>query len=447
MSASVATPVRVRFAPSPTGYLHVGGARTALFNWLYAKHHGGKFILRIEDTDRVRSTQESLQEILESLKWMGLSWDEGPYYQSERNDLYREHAERLVAKGLAYKTVDPEKGGGEAILLKMPARKIAVDDLIYGRVEFDGELIKDQVLMKSDGSPAYNFCCVVDDALMQISTVIRGEDHLSNTPKQIVLYEALGLPTPRIAHVPLILGQDRSRLSKRHGATAISSYKQDGYLPEAMVNYLVLLGWSPGNDRELFTLKELTEVFDLAQVSRKGAVFSVEKLQWMNGQYLRQLPEERLLAELAPFLKDKGLLKDGNDAKLKEVACLLKERLKLLKDIVDLGACFFEEKIAFDEAAAKKFLFKPENAGLLSDLGKALAPVEPFAAAAIEQAVRGVIEASGMKNTPVIQAIRVALTGKSMSAGIFETMAVMGKETCLKRLAEAQEMLHDQSRQ
>ncbi len=447
MSASADTPVRVRFAPSPTGYLHVGGARTALFNWLYAKHHGGKFILRIEDTDRVRSTQESLQEILESLKWMGLSWDEGPYYQSERNDLYREHAERLVAKGLAYKTVDPEKGGGEAILLKMPARKIAVDDLIYGRVEFDGELIKDQVLMKSDGSPAYNFCCVVDDALMQISTVIRGEDHLSNTPKQIVLYEALGLPTPRFAHVPLILGQDRSRLSKRHGATAISSYKQDGYLPEAMVNYLVLLGWSPGNDRELFSLKELTEVFDLAQVSRKGAVFSVEKLQWMNGQYLRQLPQEKLLAGVAPFLKEKGLIKDEKDAKLAEVACLLKERLKLLKDIVDLGSCFFDKKIAFDEAAAKKFLFKPENAGLFTDLRKALAPVEPFAPAGIEQAVRGVIEKSGMKNTPVIQAIRVALTGKSMSAGIFETMAVMGKEKCLRRLAEAQEMLHDQSRQ
>lgn len=436
------SPIRVRFAPSPTGYLHVGGARTALFNWLYARHHGGTFILRIEDTDRERSTKESENEILNAMKWLGLNWDEGPIYQSSRFDLYRQYAEKLVAKGLARRERDPEKGGGEAIIFKMPSRKIVFEDMIYGRIEFDSELIKDQVLIKSDGHPAYNFACVVDDADMRINPVLRGEDHLSNTPKQIALYEALELPVPRFAHVPLILGQDKSRLSKRHGATSVSSYKQDGYLPQALVNYLVLLGWSPGNDQEIFLLEDLIKAFDIDKISRKGAVFSLEKLQWMNAHYLRQLPPADLTAAVKPFLVESGIPEAAaSNGKLEAVARLLQERMHLLKDIVTLGSCFFQD-VVFDEAAAKKNLLKRENAPMLAKLKELLAAVEPFETPGIEKATRSVIEQFQVKNTPLMQAARVAVTGRSVSAGLFETMALLGKETCVQRLGQAVEKIH-----
>ncbi len=434
--------VRVRFAPSPTGYLHVGGARTALFNWLYARHHGGVFILRIEDTDAQRSTKEFEEEILTSMRWLGLNWDEGPVYQSSRFPVYREYAQKLLDRGVAYKSNDPEKGSGDAIIYKMPSKRISVQDMIYGTVEFDSDLLKDQVLIKSDGTPAYNFACVVDDAQMRIDPVIRGEDHLSNTPKQIALYEALELPAPRYAHVPLILGQDRSRLSKRHGATSVTNYRQEGYLPEALVNYLVLLGWSPGDNQELFELDALIRAFSLENVSRKGAVFSPEKLQWMNAQYLKNLPSDRLVREVKPFLGQAGLLdKNQDEVRIGAVAVLLKERMKLLKDIAGLGACFFQEEISIDPAAAEKHLMRPENQALFSQLVDALRPLTVFSSAEIERVVRGAIEAGGVKSTPVIQAMRVALTGRSVSAGIFETMEVMGKDVCLKRLSEARERI------
>ena len=438
---TAALPIRVRFAPSPTGYLHVGGARTALFNWLYARHHGGTFVLRIEDTDVARSTQDSVREILESLEWLGLNWDEGPIYQSSRFSTYREHAQQILAKGLAFTSRDPQKGSGEAIIYKMPpAKKIVVDDLIYGRVEFDSDQLKDQVLMKSDGTPAYNFACVVDDATMRINPVVRGDDHLSNTPKQIALYEALGLPVPQFAHLPLILGPDRSRLSKRHGATAVSSYQQEGYLPDALVNYLVLLGWSYGSDREMFSREELVQLFDLGNVSRKGAVFSLEKLQWMNGQYIKKLSPDRLAQEVQPFL--------GHGAdNVKTVAVLLQERMKLLKDIVDLGGCFFQDSLAVDEAAAKQHLLKKENAAMIARLKDLLKALQPFAAPEIEKAARSVIEEFQVKSTVLIQAARVALTGKSVSAGLFETMAVLGKDICLRRLGEAVERIQRESSQ
>ncbi len=435
-------PVRVRFAPSPTGSLHVGGARTALFNWLYAKHHGGKFILRIEDTDAQRSTQESVQEILDSVKWMGLSWDEGPIYQSARFPIYRQAAEKLVERGLAHKVTDPEKGGGEAIIFKMPSKRIVVEDLIYGRVEFDSELLKDQVLIKSDGNPAYNFACVVDDAEMRINPVIRGEDHLSNTPKQIALYEAMELSVPQFAHVPLILGPDRSRLSKRHGATAVASYKQDGYLPEALLNYLVLLGWSSGSDKEIFSLEELVAAFDLKQVSRKGAVFSGEKLQWMNAQYIKKLSPEKLVQEVTPFLAAEGLLPaDGTAEKVRAVACLLKERLHVLKDILGLGACFFQEQIVFDEKALATHVLKKENIPVFARLCSLLEDEKSFHAPELEKITRGLAEEFKRKTTPVVQAMRVALTGKAVGAGLFDTMALLGRDVCLKRLRAAAERM------
>ncbi len=402
--------------------------------------------MRIEDTDKLRSTQESVQEILDSLAWLGLNWDEGPIYQSSRLSVYQEHAQRLLKKGLAVAARDPEKGSGEAIIYKMPSRKIVVDDMIYGRVEFDSDLLKDQVLIKSDGHPAYNFACVVDDADMRINPVIRGEDHLSNTPKQIAIYEALDLPLPRFAHVPLILGADRSRLSKRHGATSVGSYRQDGYMSKALVNYLMLLGWSAGTDQEIFSLDELVGLFDLNQVSRKGAVFSLEKLQWMNAHYMRQLSDEQLCEAVAPFLATTGLVEQGKSRdRIRAVACLLKERMRLLKDIVDLGACFFQENVTLDEAAAKKFLFKKENGPILARLTEVLKSVEPYEAAGIEKAVRAIIEEFKAKSTPVIQMIRVALTGKSVSAGMFETMVVLGKDVCLTRLEKAKAMLDDES--
>ena len=286
--------IRVRFAPSPTGNLHIGGARTALFNWLYAKAKGGKFILRIEDTDLARSKKEFLDEILNSLSWLGLDWDE-IYYQSERFQLYRDYANQLLDKGLAYKD-------GEAIIFKVTPQKIKIIDLIRNEpIEFDASVIKDQVLIKSDLSPTYNFACVIDDALMKVSHIIRGDDHISNTPKQIIMYQALGFPVPEFAHLPLILGTEGGRLSKRTGATAISDYRKMGYLPGALVNYLLLLGWSPGENQEIIELKEASGKFDIKDANKTAAAFNLEKLNWLNSQYIKKLNDEELLELVKPY--------------------------------------------------------------------------------------------------------------------------------------------------
>ncbi len=272
--------VRVRFAPSPTGYLHIGGARTALFNWMYAKSQGGQFILRIEDTDQVRSKNEYFEEILDSMKWLGLTWDEF-YKQSDRFELYRQYAHQLLTEGKAYKE-------GEAIVLKVPPKSIKMYDVIRGEIVVDTQEIKDQVLMKSDGSPTYSFACVVDDALMAISCVIRGEDHISNTPKQILIYEALGFKIPKFAHLPLILDPEGGRMSKRAGATAVTEYRTQGFLPEAIVNYLMLLGWSPGNNQEKITMASALKAFSIKKINKAGAAFSLDKLKWLNGQYIKE---------------------------------------------------------------------------------------------------------------------------------------------------------------
>lgn len=292
--------IKVRFAPSPTGYLHIGGARTALFNWMYARAQDGKFVLRIEDTDQQRSKKEYEEEILRSLKWLGFEWDE-LYYQSRRFDIYREHAQRLLDEGKAYKE-------GEAIILKMiPDQEIKIFDLIRGEITFDSSELKDQVLMKSDGSPAYSFCCVVDDALMEISHVVRGEDHISNTPKQIMIYRALDWKVPKYAHLPLIMGEDGSRLSKRYGAVAVSDYQKQGYVAEALVNYLMLLGWSPGNNQEKISPEAAIKKFSLKKINKAGAVFSLEKLQWLNNLYLKELETPQLVEMLQPVLEEHGL--------------------------------------------------------------------------------------------------------------------------------------------
>ncbi|MFA7283586.1 MAG: glutamate--tRNA ligase family protein, partial [Candidatus Omnitrophota bacterium] len=301
--------VRVRFAPSPTGNLHIGGGRTALFNWLFSQSRGGKFVLRIEDTDQERSKKEFVDEILYSLQWLGFNWDE-IYYQSQRFARYREHADRLLKSGAAYIERSPE--GKEAVIYKIPHKKIQIKDLIRGEIEFDSSLIKDQVLIKSDGTPTYNFACVIDDAEMNITHIIRGDDHISNTPKQVLIYEALGFIIPQFAHLPLIMGVDGGRLSKRTGATAISDYRKMGYLSEALLNYLLLLSWAPGDNRELIGIKEAVGLFDIKHVNKTAATFDIKKLDWMNNQYLKNADPEKLADELVPLLKEKGYL-GGDD--------------------------------------------------------------------------------------------------------------------------------------
>ncbi|MDI6733671.1 MAG: glutamate--tRNA ligase family protein, partial [Planctomycetota bacterium] len=293
--------VRVRFAPSPTGFLHIGGARTALYNYFFAKHHGGTFILRIEDTDQIRSTEESTKAIFESLEWLGIKWDEGPYFQSERRAIYTEYAQKLLTEGKAFYQDDVTKG--RAIVFKMPQnRSIVYNDLIHGTIKFESDILGDVVLIKSDGFPTYNFACVIDDALMNISHIIRGDDHISNTPKQIVLYEALDKPIPQFAHIPLIMGEDGSRLSKRHGHTSVSEYRETGYLSEALFNFLSLLGWSPGDDTELMSRDEIIKRFTIERVKDKPAQFNLKKLTWMNSHYLKHLPSERLYQLAKPYL-------------------------------------------------------------------------------------------------------------------------------------------------
>src|SRR3989338_4111431 len=296
------TKVRVRFAPSPTGYLHIGSVRTALFNWLYAQHNKGSFLLRIEDTDFLRSKDEYLDEILGSLKWLYMNWDEEPVFQSKRFEIYRRYAEDILKKGLAYKE-------GDAIIFKVEKdNKVSFDDVIHGRIEISTDEIKDQVLLKSDGTPTYNFACVVDDAEIKITHVIRGDDHISNTPKQILLYKALGFPIPNFAHIPLILSEEGGRLSKRHGATSIFEYKSMGFLPEALVNYLSLMGWAPGNDREILPLEEMIKLFDVKDVNKTGATFDIDKLSWINGQYIKNTGTAKLVSRTENFLKEKNII-------------------------------------------------------------------------------------------------------------------------------------------
>ncbi len=420
--------VRVRFAPSPTGYLHIGGARTALFNWMYARSQGGVFLLRIEDTDRERSKEEYLQEILESMEWLGLKWDEF-YCQSERFTIYREHAQRLLQEGKAFKE-------GEAILLKMPKKKVKIFDLIRDEIEVDTETLKDQVLMKSDGTPAYSFACVVDDALMGISHVIRGEDHISNTPKQIVIYEALGFKIPKFAHLPLILGEEGGRLSKRHGAVAVSDYKKEGFLPEAVVNYLMLLGWSPGNNQEMIPLESAVKKFSIKKINKAGAAFSLEKLKWLNAQYIRKLDSDHLTELLVPFLKDKGYINDNYDRKnLKNIVHLYQSRIGTLIDFLDWTRYLFNDKVLISGEDKQRFLIK-DKTKTFQLLSERLNKIEEFNAQTTEEVFRKIVEESGIKAADLVHPVRVALTGKTVGPGLFETMAVLGREKTVQRLTE-----------
>lgn len=427
--------VRVRFAPSPTGYLHIGGGRTALFNWLYAQSKQGKFILRIEDTDQLRSKQEYLDEITLSLRWLGFSWDE-IYYQSQRFTIYREYAQKLLKENKAY-TERTEKG--EAIIYKVCPQDILLQDEIRGEIRFDSATIKDQVLIKSDGTPTYNFACVVDDALMEITHVIRGDDHISNTPKQILLYQALGFPLPHFAHLPLILGMEGGRLSKRTGATAISEYRALGYLAPALVNYLLLLSWAPGDNREVIDIKEAISLFELMSVNKTAAAFDIKKLDWMNNQYLKTADTQGLVDLLIPLLKEKKYLDDNFDRNyLVSLVQLFQPRLTTVNDFVDWADFFLRADIILDPAAEKKFLSKDLSREFTLFAAR-LDALAQFNLNSIETCFRALVEELGIEAKALIHPVRVALTGKTIGPGLFEVIYYLGKERTKERLLKQAE--------
>jgi glutamyl-tRNA synthetase len=476
---------RVRFAPSPTGYLHVGGARTALFNWLFARRLGGVLVLRIEDTDIERSSQDMVEGILDGLRWLGLDWDEGPkiggpygpYFQSERVDRHRAMAERLVAQGSAYYcyctpgTLKAKRDAAEAasrgwrydrtccaltadeiaarerdhmpraIRFRVPEGPTRFDDLVHGPIEFDGANIEDFVLLRADGHPTYQLSVVSDDVEMKISHVVRGDDHISNTPKQILLYQAIGADVPRFAHVPLILGPDKKRLSKRHGATSVIEYARQGYLPEAMFNFLALLGWSPGDDREILTRDELVAAFTLEGISGGNAVFNPEKLDWFNQQHLMRLAPDELARRLKPSFEQAGIWSDDyladRHAWFYAVLELLKPRARRLDDVAVQGRFFFADALDYDTAAVSKHLRSSGMEGHLAALDDAYAALATFDAASTEAALRAVADARGMKAASLIHAVRVAVTGKAVSAGLFEVLSLLGRDRVRARFAAA----------
>jgi glutamyl-tRNA synthetase len=466
----------------------VGGARTALFNWLLARRHGGVFILRIEDTDVERSAPEMVEAVLDGLRWLGLDWDEGPriggehgpYFQSERLERYRSLAERLVAEGRAYycyclpdtlkarRDASGQSGAWHydrtcaqlsreaiaerershtprAIRFRVPEGSMRFDDLIHGSIEFGCANIEDFVILRSDGHPTYQLSVVSDDVDMGITHVIRGDDHISNTPKQILLYEALGAPLPRFAHVPLILGPDKKRLSKRHGATSVIEYARQGYLPEAMVNFLALLGWSPGSDREVFSREELITLFALEGIGGGNAVFNPEKLDWFNQQHIARLAPDELAIRLKPILAAAHVWSDGylgeRHAWFFSVLELLKPRARRLHDFVAHGRFFFSDSIEYDPLAVDKHLRADGMAEHLAAVAAAFQDLETFDAASVESALRSVAEARSVKAATLIHAVRVAITGKSVSPGLFEVLALVGRERAQARLRAAMELI------
>jgi len=436
--------VKVRFAPSPTGYLHIGGARTALFNWLFARHNKGIFLLRIEDTDRQRSTEEATQAILDSMKWLGLDWDEGPHFQSRRLSIYKQHAEKLVAQGKAFYDTDEE--GRKAIRFKMQDGATEINDLVHGTITFDASLIEDFVILKADGFPTYNFACVVDDAEMEITHIIRGDDHISNTPKQIALYNAFGFKMPEFAHIPMILGEDGSRLSKRHGATSVTEYRDKGYLPHALVNFLALLGWSPGNDQEIISIQEMIEKFTLKRVNKTSAQFNDTKLDWMNGQYIKNTPIEHLTTEVKKFFEKAGVnLTKTSPEWLLNLVTLYHERFKTFQDLLNQTTFFFTDTIEYDQASVDKFLKKEGIGELLKEVHSAISLIENFDKKHLEDSLRALTTRVGVGFSKLAQPMRVAITGKSVSAGIFETMDLLGKERTLNSLDYATKHLCERS--
>jgi glutamyl-tRNA synthetase len=473
---------RLRFAPSPTGYLHVGGARTALFNYLYARRHGGTFVLRIEDTDVERSSADMVTGILDGLRWLGLEWDEGPevggphapYFQSERLDRYCALADRLVAEGRGYYcyctaerlqqarqqaeaaggawtydrrclSLAPEQiaefeatGAARAIRFRVPDGTTRFTDLVHGAISFENENIEDFVVLRSDGHPTYHLSVVADDLDMAITHVVRGDEHISYTPKHVLLFEAFGVAIPEFGHVPLILGTDRKRLSKRHGATSVTEYARQGYLPDAMVNFLALLGWSPGTDQEVFTREELIAAFSFEGISGGNAVFNPEKLEWMNAQHIARMPPAEIVTRLRPALEAAGLwdasLEGTRAAWLQRVIALLLPRVRRLEDLVAQLDPFLRDRVEYDPAAVEKHLGTPGLADHVAALAAAFSALSQFDEGTAEASLRATAEARGVKAGPLIHATRVGVTGKAVSPGLFEVLSLVGRDEVVRRV-------------
>jgi len=475
--------VRVRFAPSPTGYLHVGGARTALFNYLFARHEQGVFILRIEDTDRTRYQEGALKEIFDSLKWLGLEWDEGPevggafgpYFQSERLDIYKGHIDELIAKGGAYRcfctserldqvrseqekakqttrydrlcrNLSPEEseklaaeGKPHVVRLRIPdGREVRFNDLIRGEIVYQSDVLDDLVLMKTDGFPTYHFANVVDDHLMEITHVLRGDEWISSTPRHILLYEAMGWNPPIFAHMPVILAPGGGKLSKRKGAASVMDYKRGGYLPQALFNFLALLGWAPGGDREVMTRDEMIDAFGLEKVNPKPAVFDEVKLEWMNHEYMRKLSVEEALKLVRPLWLDRGFT--GEEKYLTEVTGSLKDRSKKLTELADNAFYYFRDPETYEEAAAKKH-FNNEAREILIELIAEIQKLEPFNHAALEELYRKLSEVKTVKLAKLVHPTRLSVSGVSFGPGLFELMELLGRDRVVARMKKAVERI------
>ncbi|MGB7190326.1 MAG: glutamate--tRNA ligase [Acidobacteriaceae bacterium] len=472
---------RVRFAPSPTGYLHVGGARTALFNWLFARHFGGTLILRIEDTDFERSSEEMVEGILEGMRWLGLNWDEGPFYQSQRLDLHRATAEKLLASGHAYycfctkaeleqrraqaaaagrppmydrrcRAIENaiaagRKAAGEACAVRFAVPNggsTSFDDAVFGRVEFANAEIEDFVLLRSDGVPTYHLSVVADDLDMRLTHIIRGADHISNTPKQVLQYRALGADLPIFAHVPLILGPDKTRLSKRHGATSVIAYKDMGIVPEAFRNFLALLGWTPGSehkDRELFSSDDLIRLFSLDGISKSNAVFNNDKLAWFNTEYIRSYDAQKLLPLIEEEWKACNFAPDRSPEDILHAIDLLKPRARSLKDFATTFRAYFSDSYNYDAAAVAKFLNDDATRKLLAELAHRYAELPEFTETSTEQTLRTFADENGMKAGPLINGARVALTGQAVAPSLFAVMTALGKDRVVARLSAAEKIV------
>jgi len=462
--------IRVRFAPSPTGYLHIGGVRTALYNWIFARQQGGQMILRVEDTDLERSTDEAIEWILDGLTWLGLDWDEGPFRQTERFDLYNEHITRLLGEDKAYRCyctaeelelnrkeamlkgtaakysgkcrdlAEGEREGEHTIRFRAPQEgQIFVDDMIRGMVMFDEDQMDDLIIRRSDGSPTYNLTVVVDDALMRITHVIRGEDHLSNTPRQIQLYQALGYEVPKFGHMSLILGPDREKLSKRHGAAAVDEFRALGYLPEAIINYLIRLGWS-FEEQEIFSIEEIIKLWSLDDQRKSPSVFDHDKLQWLDGQWMKMVSPEEIARRLVPFLEKEGLIKEAPDMEwLTRVVITLRERSTTLVEMAQ-KAQFYYRELSYEPEPAEKFL-TPDIDHLMGKAGALIGTIEPFDHETLHSEIRAWLEEEGQKLKALAQPLRIALTYRKDSPGLFEVMEVLGRETTLERIEKAREWI------
>jgi len=467
--------VRVRFAPSPTGHLHIGGARTALFNWLFARREGGTFILRIEDTDEKRSSEEMVEGILKGLRWLGLDWDEGPHFQSQRGELYQETVERLLACGAAYRDFSAPDSpaeayrlfralesdeslrraeSGEAFAVRFavpPGQTVAFDDLVFGHIEVESSTLDDFVIRRSDGTPTYHLSVVADDADMAISHVVRGADHLSNTPKHVLLFRALGISVPVFAHLPLILGPDKKRLSKRHGATSVTEFAERGLLPEAVRSYIALLGWSPGDDSEVFAGDELVRRFDLARVNRANAVFDYSKLEWTNKRFISTASAETLEPYVKETLEEAGLWnriwEESERAWFLGVVDLLKSRVQGVHDFAEYGRPFFTDDFDYEEDAVKRFLGgdDPSERAFLRDLLEQFRTVcrerQEFTLESTEAALRKLAEQSQIRAGKLIGAVRVVVTGRAQAPGIFDVLVTLGRQKTLERLERGVRML------